>query len=180
MNRRLLGIYLNDHLAGSLTGLELAKRAASNNRNSEFGRTLDGIVIEIEEDRRSLEQLMGRLGIGRDRLKEGSGWLAEKVGRLKLNGALWRYSPLSRLEELEGLVLGVRGKLGLWHALQRLARVEPALRSFDLEGLAGRAQSQIEELERMRLEAAQLAFADGDRESAAERAPSQVAGPGPR
>ena len=159
MNRKLLGIYLNDHLAGSVAGIELAKRSASNNRDTEFGRTLEGLVAEIEEDRRTLEGLMDSLDIPRDRLKQGGGWLAEKVGRLKLNGSLLGYSALSRLVELEGLMLGVRGKLALWHALQRVATVEPGLRSANLEELATRAESQLEELERMRLEAAMLAFA---------------------
>jgi hypothetical protein len=160
VNRKLLGIYLNDHLAGSVTGVELAKRAAGNNRDTEFGRTLEGLVAEIEEDRRALEELMDRLEIPRDRLKQGGGWLAEKVGRLKLNGSLLSYSPLSRLVELEALTLGVRGKLALWTVLQRVASVEPELRSVDLAALAGRAESQVEELERMRLEAAALAFSE--------------------
>ena len=38
-----------------------------------------------------------------------AGWVAEKAGRLKLNGSLLTYSPLSRLVELEGLSLGVEG-----------------------------------------------------------------------
>jgi hypothetical protein len=41
-------------------------------------------------------------------VKIGAGWLAEKLGRLKLNGRLLEYSPLSHLieradEQLEGL-----------------------------------------------------------------------------
>ena len=37
-------------------------------------------------------------------------WSAEKFGRLKLNGQLSGYSPLSRLEELEILALVAEGK----------------------------------------------------------------------
>jgi hypothetical protein len=168
VDRKLLGIYLNDHLAGSVTGIELAKRAAANNRETDVGRTLEGLAAEIEEDQQALERLMDDLGIGRDRLKQGGGWLAEKVGRLKMNGSLLGYSPLSRLVELETLMLGVRGKLALWRALERMAAMEPELRSVDFATLARRAESQIEELERMRLEAASLAFA-GDAAAAGSR-----------
>ena len=46
--------------------------------------------------------------------KSAGAWTAEKFGRLKPNGQLTGYSPLSRLVELEGLKLGITGKLGLW------------------------------------------------------------------
>ena len=48
-------------------------------------------------------------------------------GRLKPNGQLTGYSPLSRLVELEGLSLGITGKLGLWRALLGLVPGEPRL-----------------------------------------------------
>ena len=37
-------------------------------------------------------------------------WTAEELERLKLNGQLAGYSPLSRLVELEGLAVGIEGK----------------------------------------------------------------------
>ena len=48
MNKKLLGIYLNDHLAGSTVGLELAKRARGQNRNNAYGDFLDTLAEEIE------------------------------------------------------------------------------------------------------------------------------------
>jgi hypothetical protein len=81
-------------------------------------------------------------------------WSAEKVGRLKLNGQLTGYSPLSRLEELEILSLGVEGKLAMWRALDRAGVPEA-----DLEILIKRAQSQRRRLERQRLDAATEALA---------------------
>src|SRR5687768_8680774 len=96
-----LAIYLSDHRAGSITGVTLARRAASSNRGNEFGSVLDRIASDIEEDIRSLDDLMDRLGANRDPIKETVAWSAEKVGRLKLNGQLLGYSPLSRLIELE-------------------------------------------------------------------------------
>ena len=57
--------------------------------------------------RRSLLATMEALGARVDRLKAAAAWGGEKLGRLKLNGQLRGYSPLSRVVELEGLALGV-------------------------------------------------------------------------
>jgi hypothetical protein len=111
VNRRLLSIYLNDHLAGATLGLELARRAARENEGSPLDTFLQNVLFpEIEQDRETLQQLMAKLGIGRSRPKVAAAWTAEKVGRLKPNGELWRYSPLSRLLELEGLAAGIEAK----------------------------------------------------------------------
>src|SRR3954471_13184248 len=106
----LLAIYLNDHLAGAPAGLELVRRARGTNAGTPLGDFLAGLAVEIEEDRNSLERIMERLGVGKDRLKVAAAWTAEKGGRLKLNGRLTGYSPLSRLVEVEGLMIGVWGK----------------------------------------------------------------------
>jgi hypothetical protein len=151
MMSRRLSTYLNDHLAGSAVGLELAQRAARSNRGSPLGEFLQTLTLELVEDKRSLERLMAHLGIGVDRVKVLAGWTAEKLGRFKLNGHLLSYSPLSRLEELELLVLAVQGKLLLWRALERWGEVDATV--LDLEALITRAESQRRRLERRRLEA---------------------------
>ena len=117
MDTKLLGIYLNDHLAGSVVGVELAKRAASNNEGSELGDFLAELAEDIEEDRDTLKSVMNHFGVTENRVKMPIAWAAEKVGRLKPNGQITGYSPLSRLIELEGLALGVTGKLALWRSL---------------------------------------------------------------
>jgi hypothetical protein len=157
MTRRL-AIYLNDHLAGSIVGTELAKRALRENRGSELEETLEWLLGELLEDRATLERLMEDLGVVRSRAKGTLAVALERVGRLKLNGQLTGYSPLSRLVELEGLALGVTGKLALWENLRELAAGEPALSGFDLDGLAERARAQLERLHRERLEAARRAL----------------------
>jgi hypothetical protein len=101
---------------------------------------------------------MARLSISRDRVKVIGGWAAEKLGRLKLNGSLLSYSPLSRLLEIEGLSLGVEGKLLLWTSLKVTYADDPRLRGFDLEALIERARSQRRRLERQRRRAAQEAL----------------------
>ena len=50
-----------------------------------------------------------------------AGLVGERVGRLKLNGRLLARSPLSSLEELELLSLGVTGKAAGWRTLRLLA-----------------------------------------------------------
>lgn len=152
MNRRLLATYLNDHLAASTGAVELSRRTAASNRGSAYGETLAELAAEIEQDRAALASIMGRLGIGQDRVKTALGWSAEKLGRLKPNGRLIGYSPLSRLEELELLEVGVHGKLLLWEALRDAA---PApIPEAELDELIERARSQRSRLEQRRREAA--------------------------
>lgn len=151
-NGNPLAIYLNDHLAGSTAGVELARRAASSNEGNDYGRVLSAIAREIEEDRATLEAMMDRLDVGRDRVKTLAAWLGEKAGRLKPNGRLLSYSPLSRLEEIEFLLLGVSAKLSLWRALDH------TIGGIELAELEARAESQRERLEALRLRAAREAL----------------------
>ena len=44
MHRRLLAIYLNDHLAGATVGVELTLRAARENNGSELGDFLRDVL----------------------------------------------------------------------------------------------------------------------------------------
>jgi hypothetical protein len=154
----LLSIYLNDHLAGSTVGVELAKRAAGSNKGTPVGEALGSLAQDIEEDRRDLEAIMGALRIKKSPLKSSLAWVAEKGGRLKLNGRLVGYSDLSRLEEIEGLKLGVEGKLALWRSLERIAPSIEELPSNDLERLIKRAEDQRERLETLRMAAVDQAF----------------------
>lgn len=159
----LLGIYLNDHLAASVAGIELAKRCRSSNRTGRLGEYLDTFIPEIQEDHRLLREVIDRVGGRKDTVKVAAAWIAERAFRLKLNGRLLSYSPLSRLEELEGLVAGVEARGALWRSLEAAAGAEESLaerlRGFDLQRLAGRAAAQQDRLEGFRLEAARTAFA---------------------
>jgi hypothetical protein len=158
MNKRLLGIYLNDHLAGAVGGVELARRAERANRGRKLGADLAKVRSEIEEDKATLESLMDRLGVPQNPVKTTGAWALEKVGRLKLNGNAFGYSPLSRVEELETLAAGVEAKKAMWVALKRV-RDQGIDLGVDLDELVARAQRQRRVLERRRLEAAAEAFA---------------------
>src|SRR3954465_4549127 len=80
-------IYLNDPLAGSTVGLSLAKRTLGSNRGTQFEPVLERIAREIEEDRETLREIMRALGVGEDPVKKLAPYVAERVGRLKLNGS---------------------------------------------------------------------------------------------
>jgi hypothetical protein len=155
---RYLPIYLNDHLTGSTIGVELVKRARSENEGTELGSFLGELCRELVEDRRALMSLMRDLGIAPSRAKIAAGWIAEKLGRLKLNGEVTEYSPLSRLVELEGLASGVEAKLAMWLALQEIRDNDERLRSAPLDDLIAGARSQRERLEPHRRAAARTAF----------------------
>lgn len=158
IERRLLAIYLSDHLAGATGGVELARRARASNRGTKLGKALEQVCAEIEADRATLERVIERLGVKRNRPKVAGAWVAEKLGRLKLNGRLTGYSPLSRLVELELLHIGITGKIQLWQALDETRSAE--LAQFDFPGLVKRAESQRARVERLRLDAAREAFAE--------------------
>jgi hypothetical protein len=159
VNEKQLRIYLQDHLAGATAGLELARRTRGANEGTEYGPPLARIADEIEADRRHLQGVLEEFGWGGDKLKNMAAWGVEKVGRLKLNGQLTGYSPLSRLVELEGLLTGITGKWGLWVALLRLAPGEPRLDVALLERLRDRAEAQRATVEELREKAASEAFA---------------------
>jgi hypothetical protein len=150
---RLLSIYLNDHLAGSTAGVERARTTRDANQGTEFGAPLAAVCDEIEEDRMTLESIMDELGIGRSKLKPAIGWAGERLGRLKPNGQLRGYSPLSRVIDMEMLLLGISGKLRLWTLL---ADVLDGESSADLPALIRRAEGQRARVEEMQARAARL------------------------
>ena len=149
-----LSTYLNDHLGGSSGGIELARRLLNANEQTEYARPLRRTAREIEEDIASLRDVMARMGVEEDRVKQAGAWAAEKAGRLKLNGQLLGYSPLSRLVELEGLMLGVTGKLALWVVLNEHFAEDPRLAGVDFPQLIARARDQRIRLERLRRQVA--------------------------
>jgi hypothetical protein len=150
----LIGIYLNDHLAGATGGTELARRMAGLRQEAGEQMALRRLAEEINADRKALLEIMARLGVPVRPYKAGTAWIGEKVARLKLNGQLVNRSPLSSLEELEMLRLGVEGKAAGWRTLRELADVDHRLDRSRLDDLLSRARQQADELERLRVQAA--------------------------
>lgn len=150
----LLGVYLNDHLAGATLGMELASRIAKAHRGRDESETLAGFAAEVAEDRAALIQMMAALGAPVRHYKVVLGWVAEKAGRFKPNGRLLDRSPLSTLEELEMMRLGVEGKAAGWRTLRLLAERDDRLDRERLDDLLAQADRQTETLERFRVRAA--------------------------
>ena len=116
----MLGIYLNDHLAGAQQAPSWRtgwRDRAATERTAARSR----LAAEIGEDRAALLDILGALGIKVRRYKVGVAWVGKKAGRLKFNGRFFARSPLSDLEELEMLRLGVEGKAAGWRTLRSLA-----------------------------------------------------------
>ncbi len=155
----LLGVYLNDHLAGSTTGTNLARRmAASAKPGTERATVLNSLVTEITEDRSALLKFMTSLGIPIRGYKVFAAWAGEKAGRLKLNGHLLTRSPLSDLEEAEILRLAVEGKAAGWRTLRTLAERDSRLDAGRLDELLARADDQSRRLEALRSSTAKRVF----------------------
>ena len=89
IDRRLLGIYLNDHLAGATAGAALARRARSAVRSAGMAAVLDELAPQIADDRATLIAIMRRLGVPVRQYKIAAGmvgvgvvlWLVTWAGR---------------------------------------------------------------------------------------------------
>jgi hypothetical protein len=160
--QRHLAIYLNDHLAGSTTAIELVRRAVAQYEGTPLGAFFAELGGEIEQDRDELKSIMAANGVQPQRYKLAAAWAAEKAGRLKFNGALLRRSPLTPLVELETLAVGIHGKELLWRALRNQPADDASAARMD--ELIARAARQHEAVERERREA-------GERALSAARAP---------
>jgi hypothetical protein len=127
VDTKLLGIYLNDHLAGATAGTERATRLVRTARGSALGRAIEPVAAEIAQDRKALLDIMRDLGIPVRRYKVCAGWAGEKLGRLKPNGHLVRPSSLGTVLDLEAPRLGVEGArlhTLLEQALQQQERIK--------------------------------------------------------
>jgi len=153
----LISIYLNDHLAGATAGTALAQRATRGQEGVDQA-TLQRLAGEINADRRALLEIMAQLGVPVRHYKTAAAWLGERAGRMKPNGRLRTRSPLSNLEELELLRLGVEGKAAGWRTLRELAARDRRLSVSRLDELLARARDQADQLEHLRVRAAEHLF----------------------
>jgi hypothetical protein len=149
-----LSTYLNDHLAGATSGLELIAAL----RRSGSGDNLAEVEAAIAEDRHELEQLMQSVDVPKSSLRPAAAWAAEKLAELKTRLDDLGKGPLYALELFEALSLGIEGKRGLWEALKTASPAAPALQRVDFARLIARAEEQRRVVEAGRLNAAARAF----------------------
>lgn len=157
-NQDLLATYLNDHLAASTAGVELARRTATAHEG-ERGKELSRLADEIDADREALRGLMKRLDVEESNLKAAAGWLAEKAGRLKPNDHLVTRSPLSDVLELEALRAGTAARIAGLQVLRAVAVDDPRITREELEALIDRADDQAERLYKIHIQLAQESLA---------------------
>ena len=156
-----LDSYLNDHLAGSVSALELIAHWAEVHKGEPLGSFFREIEKEIKADQETLRDIMQTLGVEESKVRKVTAWAAEKVGRARLIVAGDKSSGLELVLTLEGLIMGVTGKKMLWRSLT--AAKLPQLHSYDFEQLQRLAERQVEHIETERMSAVRQAFAGGNR-----------------
>lgn len=162
MSNQVLTTYLNDHMAGSVAALEMLDRLIEHASMADVRGVLARVRSEIKADQQTLERLMEQVGGEPSTLRQMGGWLADKVGQLKMLVDDPLRGTLQRLETLEVLALGIQGKLSLWRALSVAQPQVPQLGGIDFGRLAARANEQYAEIEALRLEAARRVLVDGN------------------
>ena len=155
---QLLHIYLNDHRTGAVVAHALAERSRGANSGNEFGEFLDDFVPLLEDDIDQLDAIFDRCSISKDPFKLGAARIGVELGRLKMNGRLTDYSPLSRVIEFEALTLGVLGKQKLWTTIAALPSGHPAASAIDTAELLERGELQSQRLHELSERAAAIAF----------------------
>lgn len=146
----LLAIYLNDQLALGVLWREVAQRAERENAGTDLGAMLTRVAAGIAEDVETFRSIMSRLEVRPNPAKTGAAVVAERLGRLKLNGRVRGYSPLSRFIELDFLAMGIDGKKLLWTTLADLAGLRERLPDVDFDALVARAEEQRADVEPFR------------------------------
>lgn len=174
MTDRYLTIYLRDHLAMARAGIDFVQRVADANERNVIGARLDEFTTRLDEEAEALVRAMDLLGVEPSQLKMAGARIAEKMGRLKLNGEIGRYSPLSRLLEIEALTAAVQMRKGLWRTMDDARQVYPELDELPIDRYRLRAGEQLELLETMHRKAARAMLEGGrKREDSNRRRPRQ-------
>ena len=151
-----LDSYLNDHLAGSISALELIAHCIDVHKGEPLGSFFVETEREIKADQETLRDIMRILRVEESKVRKAGAWAAEKLGRARLIIAGDEPDSLGLVLTLEGLIMGVTGKKLLWVVLA--AAKLPRLNSYNFEQLQRRAEQQIERIEAERISAVRQAF----------------------
>jgi len=159
MADRAVDKYLNDHLGGATLGTDLAAHIRDHYAGTPFGDEMKSLAAEIENDRKTLVDLMERIGVQPNPVKQAFGWVAEKVAGVKFSG-VFGDPEQGAFMALESLMLGVEGKASMWRSLKQIADEYPSLATTDLDHLLERAESQKATLQSEILTAAKTTLHD--------------------
>lgn len=153
-----LDAYLNDHRAGATGAVHLIRRMAESDDVATPTAFLEELADRVEQDLRTLEDVMDRLDISRDAARAAAGWVGENVSRLRLSPVVTGSDHLSHLLELETVSMGIQGKVMLWQSLQRTVGGDPRLVDVDFEALIERGRRQFDDVMTHRLASAEAAL----------------------
>ncbi len=161
MAEKGIATYLEDHLAGATSAIQLLK----NLEEDHVGQPLAGVLFElrkeIESDRATLAAFSERAGTGEHSAKEAAARLGEALSRWKLESG--SSGPLGTFQALEFLALGIWGKRALWRALRATEGLAAHIGSSeaDLDRLIRRAEEQHHQVDELRLRSAVEALSTG-------------------
>lgn len=153
-----LSTYLNDHLAGSVGAIELVDHLIKKYKDQPIAEFCQEIRHDIAADQEELSDMMKALDIGESRLLQTGVWVAEKFSRVKLRLEGGETGKMGLLLAWEGLVLGIKGKEGLWRALAAVQASWPQLQRYDFARLEKRAVEQGARVEEKRVQTVSAAL----------------------
>ncbi|HEY3740779.1 MAG TPA: hypothetical protein VGL53_13095 [Bryobacteraceae bacterium] len=144
-----LASYLHDHLAGSSFAVELLQKLASEFEGMPTGEIASELLEPIQADRKTLQEIIDKVGKVSPDLHDALGWIAERVSRLKLKHD--DPTGLGAFEAYETLSLGILGKRSLWETLDVRKNIDPRVAGFDYHALMARAEQQYQRANQYRL-----------------------------
>lgn len=153
--RERLHTHLNDHLAGSVSAIELLDNLIEQHPADRFEEVLHGVRDDVHHDQETLRDLIRKVGAEESGIRKAGAWLAEKLSRVKIGHA---DDSAELLQALEALALGITGKELLWRSLNEIAANFPGLQGTDFCNLEKRAQDQFERVETLRMQTVREAF----------------------
>lgn len=149
--RRYLRIYLAERLILAHGARRLASRVA----DTPDGALGAQVTTVLDADVQTLTSLLRQLGARPPRVRMGAVALAERLGRLKLNGRIRDRSPLTDLQELDGLTIGLGALAQAWAALDAAGVIAQEV----VGGRATRLRRLADHLDARRPEIARRALA---------------------
>lgn len=159
MKSERIRIYVNDHLAMLVGEIDLADRCKSNNRGGDFAEFLVRLIEDLEEQQMSLRSILQIGGGIENVLKQGMAWLTEKAGRFKLNDSLFSYSDLSRVVEIEALLVGATARIALWRGMALALGSDSAFREIPISKYREQSQEHLTRLHHFHENALKSTFA---------------------
>ena len=141
-----LVIYLNDHLALIAAERELATRACRANTSTKFADMLATHVDDLARQHTLIRSALDQTDGTPNRFKPFAARLGERLGRLKLNGQLTGYSPLSRIVEFEGLLASGTLRAQLWATVTETHLLRASSMSDDLSEAIQQTEHHISAL----------------------------------